>query len=314
MESYAAQYEARYVSRDKKIESIDVRNIIVLEDHVIQIDFTVIPKKLSDDVLASWQGTNQNSLISCQWVLWLSETVTSEGKRVYQVTKVERPAAYDLAKYQTSGQKDKDEANMESYGELPFEEKDYTYRIQDGRCSVSYDGGKSFKKVPVDVKVLATVGDGKSYYNKLQEGNYSISQVKTAFVYGGTSKNPLFITFSNDLGKTFVTKIIPNRLEAIRVKFINFITKDLGYVIVAGDRTMNQEIQIILKTQDGGETWKETGEGPSSWLLQSGGFLEENLGFFSYPKVEGMEPIYIGQLMVEKALSRLFWVSIQKNS
>ncbi|GAB6180091.1 hypothetical protein JCM14036_14100 [Desulfotomaculum defluvii] len=45
--------------------------------------------------------------------------------------------------------------------------------------------------------------------------------------------------------------------------------------------------QLIYKTTNGGATWKEVGSGPSTWLLQSGDFVDENLGFMSYPKIEG---------------------------
>jgi photosystem II stability/assembly factor-like uncharacterized protein len=73
------------------------------------------------------------------------------------------------------------------------------------------------------------------------------------------------------------------------MKFCNFPTDKVGYVIAAGGRTMSQESQIIYKTTDGGDTWEEVGPGPTTSLLQSGGFIDKNLGFMSYPNIEGAE-------------------------
>ena len=52
---------------------------------------------------------------------------------------------------------------------------------------------------------------------------------------------------------------------------------------------MSQEGQVIYTTSDGGTTWSQIGEGPSTWLLQSAGFVDKNVGFMSYPKVSGQE-------------------------
>jgi hypothetical protein len=152
---------------------------------------------------------------------------------------------------------------------------------------VSYDKGSTWKEVPVPLKTLAAVGDGRAYFNKLQEKSYVIMPEKTAFVYGGTREDSLMITYSEDMGITWNTAEISKTLNSTRVKFCSFPTVTVGYVIATGDRTMSQEGQIIYKTTDSGNTWKEVGSGPSTWLLQSGGFVDENLGFMSYPKVEG---------------------------
>jgi hypothetical protein len=151
---------------------------------------------------------------------------------------------------------------------------------------VSYDKGSTWKEVPVPLDTLAAVGDGRPYYIKLQEKSYVITPDKTAFVYGGTRENPLMITYSEDMGNTWRTSEI-SKLDSTRMKFCSFPSHKVGYVIAAGGRAMSQEGQVIYKTTDGGSTWKEVGNGPSTWLLQSGGFVDENLGFMSYPKVEG---------------------------
>lgn len=52
---------------------------------------------------------------------------------------------------------------------------------------------------------------------------------------------------------------------------------------------MSQESQLIYKTTDGGASWSEVGAGPRTSLLQSAGFIDENVGFMTYPKIEGAE-------------------------
>ncbi|HBI27068.1 MAG TPA: hypothetical protein DDY25_05005, partial [Peptococcaceae bacterium] len=165
----------------------------------------------------------------------------------------------------------------------------YTYKIENGICSVSYDHANTWREVPVPLETLAKVGDGHSYYNQLQQGSFLITPEKTAFLYGGTRENKLMITYTEDMGAIWKTAEIGAQLESIRVKFCSFPTVSVGYVIAAGDRTMSQEGQAIYQTTDGGSSWNEVGYGPSTWLLQYGGFVDENVGFMSYPKIDGAE-------------------------
>jgi photosystem II stability/assembly factor-like uncharacterized protein len=219
----------------------------------------------------------------------LKEKVTQEGTFIYTVTKLQRPAGYDLEKYQTSGEKERDEYKYEYEAEIPYESKQYIYKIENKICYVSYDKGSTWKGVPVPLDTLVAVGDSRPYYNKLQEKSYVITPEKTAFVYGGTMENPLMVTYSEDMGITWKTSEISNNLDSTRVKFCSFPNVKVGYAIITGGRTMSQEGQTIYKTTNNGKTWKEVGYGPSTWLLQSAGFVDENLGFMSYPKIEGAE-------------------------
>jgi hypothetical protein len=206
---------------------------------------------------------------------------------IYTATRLQRPAGYDFEKYQTSGEKERDTYKYEYEAEVSYEKKQYTYKIENKICYVSYDEGSTWKEVPVNLETLVEVGDGRPYYNKLQEKSYVITPEKTAFVYGGTRENPLMMTYSEDKGATWKTSEISRTLDSVRVKFCSFPSANVGYVIATGGRTMSQEGQLIYKTTNGGAIWKEVGSGPSTWLLQSGGFVDENLGFMSYPKIEG---------------------------
>lgn len=289
LEAYIDQYERKYVPGNQKIIEYSIDHIEIKEANVIQVDFSIVTKKLDERIAYNWNGVLEENKIKCQWVLWFKEETTSEGTFIYTVTKLQRPAGYDLEKYQSNGKKERDEYKYKYEAELPYENQQYTYKIENRICYVSYDEGNTWKEVPVPLETLVEVGDGRAYYNKLQEKSYVITPEKTAFVYGGTRENPLMIIHSEDMGTTWKTAEIIKTLDSIRVKFCSFPTVSVGYVVATEGRAMSQEGQTIYKTVDGGDIWKEVGPGPSTWLLQSGGFVDENLGFMSYPKVEGAE-------------------------
>jgi hypothetical protein len=287
LEAYTEQFRGKYVPKNQKLMEYSIDNIEIKEPNVIQIDFSVVTKKLDEKSASNWNGIIEENKIKSQWVLWFKEETNKEGTFTYTVTKLQRPAGYDLEKYQISGEKEKDEYKQKYETEIPYENQQYTYKIENKILYVSYDKGSTWKEVPIPLETLVAVGDGRPYYNKMQDKSYVIKPEKTAFVYGGTRENPLMITYSEDGGSTWKTTEISKTLDSARVRFCSFPNAKVGYVIATGGRTMSQEGQIIYKTTNGGDTWSEVGAGPSTWLLQSAGFVDENLGFMSYPKVEG---------------------------
>jgi hypothetical protein len=289
LEAYTEQYRKGYVPRYQRLVEYSTSNMEVKEDGVLQIDFSIVTKKLDERTSSKWNGDLEKNSVKCQWVLWFKEEAISDGNYIYTAEKLQRPAGYDLEKYQTSGQKERDENKQQYEAEIPYEKKQYTYKIENKTCFVSYDEGRTWKQVPVSIEKLTAVGDGRAYLNKLQEGSFVITPKKTAFVYGGTREAPLTVVYSEDMGDTWKSTVIGTTLESARVRFCSFPTAADGYIIAAGDRTMSQEIQIIYKTTDGGASWNEVGKGPRTSLLQSGGFVEDNLGFMSYPKIQGAE-------------------------
>lgn len=289
MNVYTEQYKGIYVPRYERITDYSMDKLEVKENNVIQIDFTVVTKKLDERSSAKWNGVLEGNKLKCQWVLWFKEEAGEEGKYIYTVTRLQRPAGYDLEKYQTSGQKEKDEYKQKYENENPFEKQQYTYKIEYKICYVSYDSGSSWKEVPIPLNKLVDVSDGRAYYNKLQEKSYVISPEKTVFLYGGTRATPLTVIYSEDKGSTWNTVEVSKNIDSARLRFCSFPSAKIGYVVVTGGRAMSQESQVIYKTTDGGSTWKEIGAGPRTSLLQYAGFTDENVGFMSYPKIEGAE-------------------------
>lgn len=287
LEGYTEQYRSKYAPRSQRVAQYSIDNLEIKETNVVQVDFSVVTKKLKAESASKWNGVLEKDKVKCQWVLWFKEEASEEGGYTYTLTKLQRPAGYDLEKYQTSGQKERDEYKQKYEAEIPYEKQQYTYKIENKICYVSYNGGNSWTEVPVSLEDLVEAADGRAYYNKLQEKSYVITQEKTAFVYGGTRELPLTVTYSDDMGKTWNKAEINKDIDSARLRFLSFPTASLGYAVLAGGRVMSQESQVIYKTTDGGASWSEVGAGPRTSLLQSAGFIDENVGFMTYPKIEG---------------------------
>ncbi|HBI27067.1 MAG TPA: hypothetical protein DDY25_05000, partial [Peptococcaceae bacterium] len=89
------------------------------ESNVIQIDFWIVTAQLDEKTAFDWNGGLEDNKIYCQWVLWFDKETTSDDTIVYTVTKLQRPAGYDLEKYQTSGEKEQDEYQHKYVDEIP---------------------------------------------------------------------------------------------------------------------------------------------------------------------------------------------------
>lgn len=294
LKSYMEGYESFLIPLKQQVKGYKLTSYQRLEDGdnlVIQLDFTIYPRIQNDDLTVLFDGYEESGEIHCQWVLWLSPSETEAD--TYVVSRVGRKAQYDAEIYYESGEQAKDEYENEFINEIPYEQRTYTYKIEDEKCYVSYDAAKTWVEVPIDLETLAKVGDGHSYYNKLQDGSYLITPNKTAFVFGGAYSevehgfSSLKLIYSDDQGQTWNTSVISSDISGVRVKFVSFPTSSVGYVVAAFDRTMSQEAQSIFKTVDGGATWEFFGSTPRNSLLQAAGFITETIGFFTYPVVEG---------------------------
>lgn len=285
-----AQYQQDYIASKNRLDAWEIGVVQLIEEvseneAAVQVDFTCTARRSNsqafDYLLGAWNG-NQ---LHCQLVLIMVRQEDAQEPSVwtYQVPDMMRPAAYDLSQYSQSELKEKEEYDREHVQEIPYEKKQYTYRILDGVCSVSYDGGATWTRVPAALEDLTAVGDGNPYYNQLQEGSYLITPEKTVFVYGAAMQ--VKVLYSEDQGKSWKTTVLDTDIPGIRAKFCSFPTPQVGYLVLAGSRTMSQEGHTIYKTEDGGATWKVVGNDPSTRILLDARFISEDVGFFSYPQI-----------------------------
>jgi len=161
-----------------------------------------------------------------------------------------------------------------------------TYRIYNNKCSVSYNHGKSWIDVPIALEDLCYVMDGNSYYNKLQNGSFTINPTKTIFTYGGTQKKPLSIIVSINKGKSW-RKIVVDKNHKYklsgRLKFVRFVSKTTGFIILTTERVMSTEAKAIFKTTNNGDSWSEVKieSNINSGRLYNATFINGKLGFLS---------------------------------
>lgn len=296
LSAYLSQYQQRFLDKEKTVLQYTIDDIIELEEHILQVKVTLEMKHPTSDFAQQLNGgLIDDHTIQCDWVLYFTTFSSEESKTIYRVTRLVRPAVYDMEQYKESGQQEKDEYQQEYIDTIPFEKRQYTYKIENDCCSVSYDYGETWIEVPLSLEELCTIGDGNSYYNRLQDGSYGITPEKTYFLFGGTNDTTLSVIYSDDQGHHWHTSIVDDttnveqKINSVRIKFICFPTPQTGYTVVSSGRTMSQEGQTIFQTTDGGQHWKKMGYGPSTWLMQYAGFINETVGFISYPSVSGEE-------------------------
>lgn len=67
-----------------------------------------------------------------------------------------------------------------------------------------------------------------------------------------------------------------------------WFTSEIGYQARMVDKAMSQEFRELYKSEDGGASWTDIAPLPSTWAMKSFSFVSEDLGFFCFKWVEGM--------------------------
>lgn len=126
------------------------------------------------------------------------------------------------------------------------------YRIENDTLSVTYDNGENWTEVPVDVGQLFE-GHYNATQSELMEDSYIIIPERTAFIIGGLEN--INVLQSTDQGETWDEAQEPSPFRAIRMRIIDYVSDDVGFLILTGDRTMGAEANRIFITEDDGTTW-----------------------------------------------------------
>lgn len=157
------------------------------------------------------------------------------------------------------------------------------YEIVDDTLKVTYNNGKDWNDVPIEVDRLFE-GDYNGPKNELIEGSYVIHSKRTAFVIGG--RGGLQLLISEDQGNSWDEVNITDKIQGARMRLLGFTSDQHGYLIATGYRTMASEGNYLFKTNDGGHSWKEAGSvaGVTS-LVTDGGLINDELGFVSFGSI-----------------------------
>lgn len=159
------------------------------------------------------------------------------------------------------------------------------YKIKNGYIYISYDG-KNITELPDNFSRASYL------YN---DYNYQITLYKTVFFNLSDTQN--YIIYSDDMGKNWQRTYIDKNWC---IQNIHFIDKNIGFILEFEDRASGTAFGKILKTTDGGKTWKTISKGignigeqafkTSSQIL----FIDEKIGFLSMPHLNGeYSKIYI---------------------
>lgn len=299
--AYIRQYMNEYLPAHKSIKKLNIDNIEVLnaEEKTVLIGFSVIPKNVSTEYFLSWDGITDNGKIKCEWVISYYLDAHPDNTATVYVTSALTPEEYGIAQYNekagiTASKDDSSSTTSESLNK---------YIIKDDILSVTYDGGEHYTTVPVDVDNLMYESGST---NTLKEGSYMISTSKTAFLYGGKVNNsdkvPVTIVYSNDKGANWTTCELDNIYNA-EDYYVYFFDENTGVAVCGYAMTDNdKESYRIYKTDNGGETWSITGSGPANYILKGIIYVSENVGFFCYDYVDGMD----GNLYITKDGGKTF--------
>jgi photosystem II stability/assembly factor-like uncharacterized protein len=167
---------------------------------------------------------------------------------------------------------------------------DFRYEIMNDSLQVTYNNGKDWGEVPVNVEELFE-GDYNGTTEYLIEGSYVIRPERTAFVLGG--HGPVHLLLSPDQGETWEKVLVSNEMPGVRMRLLGFTSEQDGYLILTGGRTMSSEGHLVLKTNDGGLSWYKTKSVEETMsLVTDGGFINNEIGFISFGSFnrEGQPP------------------------
>ncbi len=278
VEGYTGQFTQAFMPNSKALKEVNVDNVTLLDDDkkIVKITFSANLKDESTEFFDSWNAINNNGRIICEWIVEFNMVQEDSGYLMVAVKNISNSEGYSIIDnnwYVVDSFKQSDEGN----GDV------YTYDIDKQSLNVTYDGGKTWLTVPVDVNMLLTGSSGR---NTLVAGTYIITEEKTAFLYGSTpegesDKQQLTIIYSDDKGSTWTSAKIAD-VDSVSGAYMQFLDEGMGYVAYAHDKESNGEKVEIAKTSDGGETWEWMGTAPEKGRLSDIGFVSESVGFVCY--------------------------------
>ena len=159
----------------------------------------------------------------------------------------------------------------------------YHYKVNNGILYVKYDD-----------EIVEVPGEYSEMLSSFNDDNYIISKEKTVFFYNDDDKK--YLVYSDDMGKTWNKTELPKNES---IESIQFITKDIGFMLRFNDVAMTLASGNIYKTTDGGKTWTVASSGirqGDSYSFSTGSrmkFIDKNLGFVTKPSVGTYCELYI---------------------
>lgn len=280
---YLNQFKGKYVPVSKALKSSEVlsEDVIDANAHTVLLSFSAKAYDTQSLYFSSWNGYVEDGVMKCEWVVDYDVEDLYDGTAVIHVGYVLKPEEYGIETYLSGLAKDKNkEENAEN-------NKIYEYQISSNRAMVTFDGGKQWENVPVELSYL-TYQDGsledKNADQVIKSDKYVINSQIAAFLYGGCTINgkqiPFTVTYTKDKGLNWVSTKISD-ISNVNYWYINFTTDMVGFV-VAGYLNNGKEVSKVYKTEDAGDTWNEVGNTPIEQSILGAKFIDASTGFICY--------------------------------
>lgn len=280
LSQYLQQYQETTTNSGKRITNVKYNKFQLLagneQQFAVGVTFEAKLERGKWSAHRSWGKVEKDgTVIGIQWTLRIKQT----GENTYTLERIENTsqaiAGLDPVK---------DMYQKEAGIKVP--DQNNAYVIVNQELKVTYDHGEHWRAVPVPLNDLFN-GAYSGSKQELIEGSYVITPEKTAFVIGDSEN--VRILLSTDKGENWSKVPVPNSIPGIRMRLLGFATKQNGYLILTGDKTMSWEANAIFKSSDGGKSWVKAGQVEQKRLITDGGFITEQLGFISFGSINVME-------------------------
>lgn len=289
IQEFTEQFTQKYLKLSRTLKRIEINDVTTLSatENIVLISFSAVVPDGNTEYFSSWKGVLDEGRLKCDWVVQLGIDDHYDGTATIYVRNMLTPEEYGIATYNASLKSDKEKLEAENTDDEA--NKHTKYQIADNMLSVSYDGGETYTNVPVDVsRLMRSTGSDTA----LKTGSYMVSTTKTAFMYGGMKNGinniPVTLIYSNDMGLNWITCEI-DEIYTADYYYVNFFDENNGVIVVGYDKTELQESSKIYTTTNGGEKWSLVGAGPATNVIKGVRFIDENVGFFCYDYVQGMD-------------------------
>ncbi len=283
---YTAQFTQAFMPSSKALRRVRIDDVSILDDdnRILKITFSANLRDNSTEFFDSWNAIVNDGRLICEWIIEFNIVKKDDGLLVVSARNISNSEGYSI--------NDNTWHVVDSFKEketvIGSEEELFRYSISNQSLNVTYDGGKTWTTVPVDVSALLASVNGR---NTLVSGSYLISEDKTAFLFGGSrtgssEQYELTVIYSDDKGATWTSSQVAD-VDNVSAAYLQFMSDKVGYVVYAHDKTDKGETVEIVKTEDGGETWKWSGKAPENKSVNDIGFVSESIGFVCYAGSDG---------------------------
>lgn len=108
--------------------------------------------------------------------------------------------------------------------------------------------------------------------------NHGVLAYRYKVIAGGRVGNPAYIMRSEDNGSTF--KSMDMNMHCAYILDIKFYNEDEGFVMAGSSRSLEKSNALILKTKDGGKTWKKVYQSKRPYeITWKGSFPDNKTGY-----------------------------------